>query len=219
MMESDAGGPCVEWAGGGPDHPLPEVGSLKPFVPQVVFDEFGHRPVEEHMPCFLIFPESLFNLLAARRLANPQIAVTSRTQGIAQPAEHGTQRAPALHISWSEVANFRVAALVIFPELNAGAVKPGNEEPVHRGCPLKAALGQVQFRDNQGMQQSCQIGTWGHAHAREGLLYSAGAAYSRATLQHQHPLVRSCQVRRAGQTIVARSDDNHVPPARGQFAD
>src|SRR4029077_344533 len=59
----------------------------------------------------------------------------------------------------------------------------------------------------------------GRAHAREGLLYSAGAAYSRATLQHQHSLVRSCQVRRAGQTIVARSDDNHVPPARGQFAD
>src|SRR5207253_10775466 len=43
--------------------------------------------------------------------------------------------------------------------------------------------------------------------------------YSRATLQHQHPLVRSCQVRRASKTVVARSDDNHVPAARGQFTD
>src|SRR5580700_504585 len=104
MMEADAGSPCVEGAGVGSNHPLPKVRSLKPFVTQVVFDEFGHRPVEEQVPCFLIFPESLFNLFAGGRLANPQIAVTSRTQGIAQSAEHGSHRTPALHIPRREVA-------------------------------------------------------------------------------------------------------------------
>src|ERR1700739_4136922 len=192
MMKAYAGGSWFERAGVGADNPLSEVGSLEPFVAQVVLNELGHRQGEGHMPFFLIVPESLFNLFAGGRLADPQIAITRRTQGIAQPAEHSAQRAPALDISWREVTNFGVAAVVIFPQLNAGAVEPGNEEPVRRWCPLKAALGQVQFRDHQRMQQSRQICTWGHAHAREGLLYGAGAAYSRATLQHQHPLVRSC---------------------------
>src|ERR1700730_7147031 len=219
MMEADAGGPGVKWAGVGPNHSLPEVRSLKPFVTQVVFDEFGHRPVEEHVPCFLIFPESLFNLLAGGRFANPQIAITCRTQGIAQSAEHGSHLTPALHIPRREVANFRLATVVIVPELHAGAVEEGNEESIDRGCPPKAALGQVQFRDNQGMQQSRQIRAWGHAHAGEGFLDGAGAAYSRAALKHEHTLVRTCQIRRASKAVVACSDDNHVPAARGQFTD
>ena len=55
--------------------------------------------------------------------------------------------------------------------------------------------------------------------AGEGFLDRAGAAYSRAALKHQHTLARTCKVRRAGKAVVAGSHYNHIPAARGQFAD
>src|ERR1700691_2163528 len=101
-MEADAGSPRVERAGVGPNHSLPEVRSLQAFVTQVVFNKLGHRPVEEHVPCLLIFPEPFFDLLLRWGLADPQIAITRGAQGIAQSAEHVTHRAPAFHVSRRE---------------------------------------------------------------------------------------------------------------------
>ena len=69
------------------------------------------------------------------------------------------------------------------------------------------------------MQQSGEIRAWGHANAGKGFLDRAGAAYSRAALQHQHALARPRQVRRAGQAVMPGSDDNHIPAARSEFAD
>jgi len=121
---------CVEWAGISPNYALPEVRSLQPFVTQVVFNELGHRPVEEHVPCLLIFPEPPFNLFLGGRLADPQISVTFWTQRIAQSAEHITHRAPAFHIPRSETANLGLAPLVTIPELNAGAVVEWNKQSI-----------------------------------------------------------------------------------------
>jgi hypothetical protein len=120
---------------------LPEIRSLQPFVTQVVFYELGHRPIEEHVPRLLIFPEPPFNLFLTGRLSDPKIAITCRTQGIAQSAEHVTHRAPAFDVPGGEFANFRFAPVVTVPELDAGAVEEWNEEPIDRRCPLKAALG------------------------------------------------------------------------------
>src|SRR5882762_7945241 len=145
VMEADAGGSCVERAGVGPNHSLPEVRSLQPFVTQVVFNELGHRPVEEHVPCLLIFPEPTFNLFLGGRLTDPQISIAFWTQGIAQSAEHLTHRAPAFDVPRSEVANLGLAPLVTIPELNAGAVVEWDKQPVYCRCPLKAALRQVQL--------------------------------------------------------------------------
>src|SRR5258706_6913108 len=141
VMEANAGGSCVEWAGVGANHSLPEVCNLQPFVTQIVFNEFGHRPVEEHVLRLLIVSKPRVNLFARGRLADPHIAVTCRTQGIAQSAKHVAHCTPAFDIPRSEFANFRLAPVVVVPELNAGAVEEWNEEPVDRRRPLKAALG------------------------------------------------------------------------------
>ena len=69
------------------------------------------------------------------------------------------------------------------------------------------------------MQQSGEIRAWGHVNAGKRFLDSAGAANSRAALQHQHPLVSACQVRRAGKAVVTGADYNYIPAARGQFMD
>src|ERR1700720_1692530 len=98
-MEADAGGSCVEWAGVCPNYSLPEIRNLQPFVTQIVFDELGHRPVEEHVLCLLIVPKPRFNPFASGRLADPQIAITCRTQGIAQSTKHVIHCTPAFHIS------------------------------------------------------------------------------------------------------------------------
>ncbi len=68
------------------------------------------------------------------------------------------------------------------------------------------------------MEQSGQIGAWGHAYARKGFLNRAGATYSRAGLKHQHALPRTCQVRCTGKAVVAAPGYNHIPTARGQVA-
>ena len=73
--------------------------------------------------------------------ADPQIAITCRTQGIAQSADHVAHRAPAFYIPRSEIANFDLTPVVIVPELNAGAVVEWNEKSTDCRCPLKAALG------------------------------------------------------------------------------
>src|SRR5258708_7363352 len=76
MMEADAGGSSVEWAGVGTDNPLTEVRDLQPFVAQVVFNELGHRPVARHVPGLLVLPEPVVNLFAGGTLPDPQIAFT-----------------------------------------------------------------------------------------------------------------------------------------------
>src|SRR6267143_5917680 len=145
MMEADAGGSRVERAGISPNYALPEVRSLQPFVTQIVFNELGHRPVEEHVPCLLIFPEPPFNLFLGGRLADPQLSITFWTQRIAQSAEHITHRAPSFHIPRSEAANLGLAPLVTIPELNAGAVVEWDKQSIQCRCPLKAALRYAQL--------------------------------------------------------------------------
>ncbi len=139
-MKADAGGSCIERAGIGPNHPLSEVPRLQSFVAQIVFNELGHRPLEEHAFRFFVLPQPLVNLFAGGSLPDPHIAIASRAQRIAQSAQHIAHRAPALHIARSEAANFRLALLVAIPKLNARSVKERNEEPIYRRRPLKAPL-------------------------------------------------------------------------------
>src|SRR5579862_4415551 len=119
MMEMDAGGSCVEWAGVCSNHSLSEVRRLQPFVAQEIFNELSHRPIEEHVLCLLVSAEPFFNLFDGWRLADPQIAIACRTQCIAQSAKDVTHRAPAWNILRSKGANFRFAPFVTFPKLNA----------------------------------------------------------------------------------------------------
>ncbi len=219
VMKADAGGSRIERARVGPDHALAEVRGLQALVAQVALDELGHRPVEEHVLRFVVVAEARLDLLARGRLADPQIAVARWTQRVAQSAKHVAHRAPAFHVARREPANFRLALRVIVPKLHARAVEEGNEEPVDRGRPRKAALGQIQLGDNERMQKPREIRARRHAHAGEGLLDRAGAAHAAAALEHQHALARARQIRRARQAVVPRAHNHHIPAPRGQFVD
>jgi len=69
------------------------------------------------------------------------------------------------------------------------------------------------------MKQSGQIRARRHVYAGKGLLHGAGATDSRAALKDQHSLVRTRQICRAGKAVVAGTDYNHIPTARGQSTD
>ena len=203
-----------------PITPCPRYALCRRSSLQVALYELGHRPVEEHVLGLVVVAEPLFDLLARGRLADPQIAIARRTQCIAQPAQHVAHRAPAFDVARSESANFRLAGVVVVPELNARAVEEGNEQSVDRGRPLEAALGQSQLGDNERMQQPRQIRARRHAHAGERLFNRASAADARPALEHKHALARARQVRRARQAIVPRADDRSHPsgawPIRGR---
>src|ERR1700761_320496 len=145
MMKSNGGGAGGEWAGIRTDHSLPQVRRLQALIPQVVFDEFGHRPIEQHMLRLLISVKTRFNLFPCRRLTDPHISVVCRPQSIAQPADHVIHGAPAFYITECEVANLLLASLIIIPKLNAGSIQEWNEQSIHRRTPLKTATGQIQF--------------------------------------------------------------------------
>jgi hypothetical protein len=122
-----------------------------------------------------------------------------------------------LHISWSKVANLILAALIVVPKLNTRVVEKRDEEAIDRWRPLKSSAGQTQFFDYQRMQQTGEVGAWRHAHARKGLLYGAGPAYSVAALKYEHALACSRKIGRAGEPIVACSHDESIPSERGEF--
>ncbi len=63
-MKTDGGGAGGEWAGVGADDALSEVGDLQALVREVAFDELGHRPIEEHVLCFFVGMEAVFDLFA-----------------------------------------------------------------------------------------------------------------------------------------------------------
>src|SRR6266566_5012508 len=115
--------PRVEGARIRSNHSLPKVSRLQLLIDQIMFNEFSHRPVEEHPPCFLVSAQPLVNLFARRSLADPKISVACGTQGIARPANHIAHCAPALQIPWSKSSNLIFAPLVVVPELNAGVVQ------------------------------------------------------------------------------------------------
>ena len=198
-----------------PMTPWPRYGDLQAFVAEIVLDELGHGPVEEHGAGFLIVAEP--QLRSARVWAHRRSRDRLRPAGrksIAEPANDVAHGVPALHIVGGERADFGFAAFVVIPELNAGAIEEGNEEAVDGGGPLKAATGQVEFFDDERVQQSGKIGAGRHAHAGEGLFDGAGAADAGAALDDQHALAGACEIGCAGQAVVAGADDDHVPGFR-----
>src|SRR5216683_4648943 len=217
MVKPDRCCPCVEWARIRSNHSLSKVSRLQPLIDQIVFNEFSHRPVEEYSPRFFVATKPLVNLFTRRSLADPKISVACGTQCIARPANHIAHRAPALDIARGEASNLIFAPLVVVPELNAGVVQKGNEESVDRGAPFKAARGKIQLRNNQRMQQPGKIGAWRHAHAGKRFFDRTSPTHTRTAFKYDHALACPRQIGRAGESVMARSDHDHIPCARCQL--
>ncbi len=218
MVKTNGGGTGIERAGVGANDALAEIGDLEAFVDEVVFDKLRHGPVEEHRAGFYVIAEQQFNLLACWRIANPQIVFTCGPQRIAQPAKYIAHGLPARHIIWCQRTHGGLAAFVVIPELDAGAIEKGNEEAVDGGSPLKTATGQVQFFNDERVEQAGEIGAGRHPHPREWLFDGARAADTHAALDHQHALTSLGEICGAGEPVVAGPDDDYVPGFGGQFS-
>src|SRR5882757_7423828 len=105
MMKPNRCCSCVKWTRIRSNHSLPKVSRLEPFIGQIVFHKFSHRPVEEHPPCFFVFSKPLIHLFACRSLADPKITLACGTQSIARPANQIVHCAPALDIARGEGSN------------------------------------------------------------------------------------------------------------------
>jgi hypothetical protein len=71
MMEADGGSAGIEGAGVGADDALAEIGDLQALVFKIALDKLGHGPIEENGAGFGIVAETVFNLVAGGRLADP----------------------------------------------------------------------------------------------------------------------------------------------------
>ena len=117
---------------------------------------------------------------------------------------------------WREAADFRLAGVVIFPELDAVAILERHKQAIGGGCPRKAMLVHLQFVHDQRVEQAYEVGAGRHLDATPNLFQRAGAADALTRLQHEHPLARAGKVRRARQAVVARADDDGIPALRRQ---
>jgi hypothetical protein len=214
-MEADGSRARVEGTGIGPDDTLTEIGSLQAFVLQIMLDELGHRPVEQKMlRCVLegkIRAKPLLNLLLSGRLANPTVAVTGGSKGIAQAADKIVHGTPAGHVFGGESSYLVLAGSFVVPELNARSVEEWDKESVHRRSPTEAALGQIELRNHEGMQQSRKVGAWGHVRAGKRFFDGAGTTDPRPALQHQYTLASTCEIGGTGQPIVSCTCDDYIP--------
>src|SRR5260370_33949466 len=120
MVKPDRCCPCVEWARIRSNHSLSKVSRLQPLIDQIVFNEFSHRPVEEHSPRFFVATKPLVNLFTRRSLADPKISVACGTQCIERPANHIAHRAPALVITRCDASTLSFTPLVFAHELKSG---------------------------------------------------------------------------------------------------
>ena len=127
MVEMNRSRARVVWAGECADHPLTQIRRLEALVIDVMFEAFDHRPLEQHFPSLVIAGETALELVAGWSFADPQIAVAVGTQGVSQACFHAAERLPALAIRRSEPADFLLAQVIVFPELDAAAVVERNK--------------------------------------------------------------------------------------------
>jgi len=192
---------------------------LEALVGEVALDELRHGPIEEQGARFLVVAETVFNLLAGGWVADPKIVLAWRSEGVAEAAEHVVHCRPAGDICGRQGADFGGAAILVVPELNAGTIEEGDEEAVHGGSPFISAAGQVEFFDEQRMEQAGEVGARGHAHAGEWFLNGACAAYADTAFDDEDTLAGAGEISGAGEAVVTGADDDCVPAACGELAD
>src|ERR1700682_532275 len=177
-MKPDRGSTFVEGAGVGADDSLAEIGGLQLLVLEIMLDELRHRPVEQQRAGFLVVAQAFFNLLASRRIADPDIALIGRTKSIARPAYHRAHGPKAFQIARRETLDLGVALRVVVPELNASPIEKGHEQAIGRRSPGESARRQAELFDDQRMQESGEVGAGRHLYAGEGFFDRARAADS-----------------------------------------
>ena len=161
--------------------------------------------------------DALFKLLARGRVADPGVAFASGAQGVAQTPHHILHGAPAGDILRREAADLRLTGVVIFPQLDAGAVVEGDEEAVRRGRPGEAMRAHPQLVDDQRVQQADEIRARRHLDAVPKRFERTRAADALARLQDEHALALASEIGGAGQAVVARADDDDIPLLRRQL--
>ncbi len=151
-MKANRSGARVERAGVGANHALAQIRALQPLVAQIALYKLRHRPIEEQSARLIVRADTLLNLRARRRFADPEVTFARRSQCIAQSRNHVIHRAPAIHIAGRKLAHLGCAQFVIVPKLNAGAVEKRNEQSVDSGEPFEPPPRQLQLLNYKRMQ-------------------------------------------------------------------
>ncbi len=182
-----------------------------PFVIEEPLDVLDHRPLEQELAGVLIALEPLLDPLASRSRADPEVPLARRAQGVAEPALDVVHRPPAAQVAGVEAADFLLALSVVLAELEARPVVERHEHPRAGGDPPESSTGQAQLLDHQRVQEPDEVRARRDPIPRPDLFERASPADPLAGLQDEHPLARPGQIRRAGQPIMPRPHDDHVP--------
>jgi hypothetical protein len=154
VVEVDGSRPWVVRTGIRSDDTLPEIGGLKAFVSQVMFDTFDHRPLEEKLSSFVVVAKPSLELVAGGSAADPEILTAGRPKCVAKAPFHLAERSPPREISGCEPLDFSFAARVVIPELNAGAVIKRNEHSGTGRQPMETVSGHVELIDDKRVKES-----------------------------------------------------------------
>src|SRR4051794_11503758 len=208
-------GPAV-----GGDDALAEERVLQALVAHVVVEHLRDRGAEDDVEHRLLAAQQLLDLRARRRLAHPRVA-RAGAQLAADLVEQVLIGPVTLDVlgDHAEVAKVALGARVVQPLPEGGAVLERDPQVGIRDEALKAACAQAELGDDQLVEEADHVGARAHDEApvRERALERARAAQALAALEHEHGAAGARQVGRGGQPVVAATDHDGVPVARGEL--
>src|SRR5262249_51662545 len=106
--------------------------------------------------------------------------------------------------------DLRFALGIIIPELNAAPILKGHKHPRRRRPPSEPVRLHLQLVNDQGVEESDQIGTRRDPATRPDFPERAGTANLVPGLQDQPRLPPPGKVSRKGKSMVPGSHDDHI---------
>ena len=210
VMPGDVGGAGIARGGERPDHAL-----ARQRVDHAVGEEaLEHRRVavlEHRRDRDLVAAQPRLDLLARRRLRQPQVVGTVGPQRVADAAD---QRGVLLVAAAVADAELLDGAVLVDPLGERGAVLARDGDVGVLGLErdqLVAVAVQRELVDHQRVQEPGEVGAGRDRVAGPRLLERARAADLLAALEHEYAAAGAGEVGGRGQPVVAGADDDGVP--------
>ena len=194
------------------DHSLSQIRHLQPLIADESLHALEHRPIVEQRARVVVAAEPPVDLLARGRRVEPEVAIVRGTQRVAQPAT--SRRASPSSPSHRPARVSRMSASHFSSSFQSCTLEPssnGTNMPPAAGIQSKPCPSKSSSSITLGCSNPHDVRARREPHAGPRLLHGARAAHALARLEHQHAFARAREIRGAGETVVPRPHDHHIP--------
>ncbi len=202
--------------------PWPKSAVFSALVGEVGVEHLGDRGLEDEVDHLPRAAEHRLDLLAARAVADPGVALA-----LAQLAADLVEEllvgpvAGDVLLGDAELAQAGVGSLIVEPLAEGGAVL--ERHPEVRVCDpvAKAAALELELADHELVEQPDHVRARADDEALVGerTLQRGRPAEALAAFEHEHPAPGAGQVGGGGEPVVTAPDDDRVPVALGELGD